>query len=130
MSTALKMPPHMTVAEFIEWEPDDRSGAVWQLRDGEPEMLAPASDPHGSIQSELTFLITAHFSAIGNQCRIVTTLGVVPSRRSEENCLVPDLGVTCAPPTGEHLMREPLVLIEESCSPPTCRRRERMCAIT
>jgi Uma2 family endonuclease len=112
MSTALKMPPHMTVAEFIEWEPDDRSGAVWQLRDGEPEMLAPASDPHGSIQSELAFLITAHFWAIGSQCRIVTTPGVVPSRRSEENCLVPDLGVTCAPPTGEHLMREPLVLIE------------------
>jgi hypothetical protein len=25
---------------------------------------------------------------------------------------VPDLGITCAPPTGEHLMREPLVLIE------------------
>ena len=44
MSTALKMPPHMTVAEFLEWEPDERSGALWQLRDGEPEMMAPASD--------------------------------------------------------------------------------------
>jgi Uma2 family endonuclease len=112
MSTALKMPPHMTVAEFLEWEPDDRSGALWQLRDGEPEMMVPASDPHGSIQSELAFLITAHFRATGSECRVVTAPGVVPSRRSEENCLVPDLGVTCAPPTGEHLMREPLVLIE------------------
>ena len=75
-------------------------------------MMPPASDPHGSIQSALAFLITAHFRAIGSQCRIVTAPGVVPGRRSEENCLVPDLGVTCAPPTGEHLMREPLVLIE------------------
>ena len=45
------MPPHMTVAEFLDWEPDDRSGRLWQLRDGEPEMMAPASDRHGSIQT-------------------------------------------------------------------------------
>ena len=43
---------------------------------------------------------------------MVTASGVVPSERSEDNCLVPDLGITCAPPTGEHLMLEPLVLIE------------------
>jgi Uma2 family endonuclease len=112
MSTALKMPPRMTVDEFLEWEPDDRSGALWQLRDGEPEMMAPASDRHGSIQTELAHLITAHFRAKGSRCRIVAAPGVVPAERSEDNCLVPDLGITCAPPTGEHLMHEPLVLIE------------------
>jgi Uma2 family endonuclease len=112
MSATLTMPPHMTVAEFLKWEPDDRSGALWQLRDGEPEMMAPASDRHGSIQSELTYLVTAHLRAILRPCRIVTAPGVVPSRRSEDNCLVPDLGITCAPPSGEHLMHEPLVLIE------------------
>jgi Uma2 family endonuclease len=74
--------------------------------------MAPASDRHGSIQSELAFLITAHLRATGAPCRIVTAPGVVPSERSEDNCLVPDLGVTRAPPTGEHPMREPLVLIE------------------
>lgn len=112
MSTALKLPPRMTVAEFLEWEPDDRSGALWQLRDGEPEMMAPASDRHGSIQSELAYLITTHLRATGRPCRIVTAPGVVPAERSEDNCLVPDLGITCAPATGEHLLREPLVLIE------------------
>ena len=69
MSSALKMPPRMTVAEFLEWEPDDKSGALWQLRDGEPEMMVPASDPHGSIQSELAYLITAHLRATGRSCR-------------------------------------------------------------
>jgi Uma2 family endonuclease len=102
----------MTVAEFLEWEPDDRSGALWQLRDGEPEMMAPASDRHGSIQSELAFLITAHLRAIARPCRIVTAPGVVPSRQSEDNCLVPDLGITCTPPARQQLMHEPLVLIE------------------
>lgn len=112
MSSALKLPPRMTVAEFLEWEPAERSGALWQLRDGEPEMMAPASDRHGSIQSRVSQLVGVHLDAHGNHCRIVTAPGVVPSERSEENCLVPDLGITCTPPAGEHLMREPLVLIE------------------
>ena len=112
MSTALKLPPRMTVAEFLEWEPDDRSGALWQLRDGEPEMMAPASDRHGSIQGRLAFLIIAHLDAQDSACRVVAAPGVVPAERSEDNCLVSDLGITCAPPTGEHLMQEPLVLIE------------------
>ncbi len=43
---------------------------------------------------------------------VVAAPGVVPSERSEDNCLVPDLGITCARPTGAHLMHEPLVLIE------------------
>lgn len=49
MVAALKMPSHhMTVAEFLDWDSGDRSGALWQLRDGEPEMMAPASDARGS----------------------------------------------------------------------------------
>jgi Uma2 family endonuclease len=112
MSTALKLPPRMTVAEFLEWEPDDRTGARWQLRDGEPELMAPASDRHGSIVAQLSFLLISHLVARGSPCRVVVAPGVVPAERSEDNCLVPDLGITCAPPTGEHLMHEPLVLIE------------------
>lgn len=112
MSSALKLAPRMTVAEFLDWNPPDRSGALWQLRDGDPEMMAPASDRHGSIQSELAYLITSHLRATNRPCRIVTAPGVVPSERSEDNCLVPDLGITCAPPEDDRLMRQPLVLIE------------------
>jgi Uma2 family endonuclease len=113
MSTALKTPWHrMTVAEFLDWDSGDRTGALWQLRDGEPEMMAPASDPHGSIQAFLSHLLIAHLDAHGGTCRVVMTPGVVPSQRAEENCLIPDLGVTCAPPTGARLMHEPVVLIE------------------
>jgi Uma2 family endonuclease len=110
MFAALKMPPHMTLAEFLGWEPPDDSGVLWQLHDGEPELLVLASDRHGSIQTELACLITAHIRATGCPCRVVIAPGVVPSERSEDNCLVPDLGITCTPPT--HLMDQPLVLIE------------------
>jgi Uma2 family endonuclease len=113
MSAALKLPLHrMTVVEFLDWDPGDDGGARWQLRDGEPEMMAPPSDPHGSIQSELAYLVTAHLRNRAGSCRIVVTPGVVPAERSEDNCLVPDLGVTCAHAAGARLMHEPLVLTE------------------
>jgi Uma2 family endonuclease len=113
MIVALKSAPRaMTVTEFLDWEPDDRSGALWQLRDGEPEMMAPASDAHGSIQAQLAFSITGHLRQRPGGCRVVVAPGVVPSVRSAENCLVPDLGVTCAPPANARVMAEPLVLIE------------------
>jgi Uma2 family endonuclease len=113
MSSALQSPFHrMTVAEFLDWDSGDRSGARWQLRDGEPEMMAPASDPHGSIQAFLAHLLIAHLIERGSNCRVVSAPGVIPSQRSEENCLVPDIGITCTPPSGARLMHEPVVLIE------------------
>src|SRR5690348_5111692 len=124
VSTALKIPPRMTVAEFLTWEPPDHWQGLWQLRVAEPEMMAPASDAHGSIQSRLSQLIGMHLDTCGGHCRIVTAPGVVPAERSEDNCLVPDLGITCSPPTGEHLMHQPLVLIEILSPTNVSRTRE------
>jgi len=113
MSSAVKAPyRRMTVEEFLDWDSGDRSGALWQLRDGEPEMMAPASDPHGSIQARLVHLLIGHLDARAGGCRVVIAPGVIPAHRSEDNCLVPDIGVTCVPPTGARLMHDPLVLIE------------------
>jgi Uma2 family endonuclease len=92
--------PGMTVAEFLDWDSGDRTGALWQLRDGEPEMMAPASDAHGTIQSELARLIGNHLADRNSPCRVSVTPGVVPRVRSTRNLLVPDLGATCAPPVG------------------------------
>jgi Uma2 family endonuclease len=113
MSTALKMPSHhMKVAEFLDWDSGDRSGARWQLRDGEPEMMAPASDAHGSILIEFGHLLTAHFQAQGSTCRAVAEPGVIPRVRSAENWLIPDIGITCTPPSGAKMLMDPIVLIE------------------
>jgi Uma2 family endonuclease len=114
-SSALRLPPRrMTVPEFLDWaaSPAGGAGASWQLRDGEPEMMAPASDAHGSLQGELAFRIIEHLARTGRRCRAVVTPGVVPRLRSERNMLVPDIGVTCAPPSGGASLPEPLVLVE------------------
>jgi len=102
----------MTVAEFLDWTPEDGTGAIWQLRDGEPEMMTPASESHGSIQNELAFLITRHLIAQGSRCRSVITPGVIPRQRSDHNMLAPDIGITCSPPAGGRSLPNPVVLIE------------------
>ena len=111
---ALRKPPprRMTVAEFLDWDPEDGTGALWQLRDGEPELMAPTSDAHGSVQNELAHLLTAHLRRQGDRCRVVTNPGVVPRVRSDRNALIPDIGVTCTPPSGARMMPEPVVLVE------------------
>jgi len=102
----------MTVAEFLVWDSGDRSGALWQLRDGEPGKIAPASERHGVIQARLAYLLTAHLDARGGPCRVVIAPGVIPRVRSKENCLVPDIGVTCEAPANASTLAEPVVLIE------------------
>ena len=109
-----KLPPPapMTVAAFLAWDPGDRSGRLWQLRDGVPEAMAPATEAHGAIQAELARIIGNHLLAAGRPCRVVTDPGIVPRVRRAENVRIPDLAVSCAPPGTERLMTEPVLVIE------------------
>jgi len=45
-------------------------------------------------------------------CRVVTEPGIVPRVHANWNYRVPDLGVTCVPPSRELMMPEPVLLIE------------------
>ena len=113
MSVALNHPPaRMTVAEFLDWDFGDRSGRLWQLVDGEPVAMAPASENHGAIQSELSGLIGSHLIERRSPCRIVNAPGIIPRLRASENWRIPDLGVTCAPARGAHEMIDPVLLAE------------------
>lgn len=113
MSTAPRAPRRMTVAEFQDWQPpaglEDRR---WSLMDGEPECMAPASENHGAIQSQACILIGSHLRAARSRCRIIVTPGVIPRTRSNYNERIPDLGVTCSPPSGGRAIADPVVLIE------------------
>jgi Uma2 family endonuclease len=103
-------PPPMTVAEFLAWA--DVQPGRWQLRDGAPEMMAPPAERHSHIQNELARLIVNHLFAIDSPCRCASFPGVIPDARSARTMLVPDIGVTCAPPASGHAMRDPVLLIE------------------
>jgi Uma2 family endonuclease len=107
-----RLPTRMTVDEFLVWDSEDTTGRRWQLIDGEPVLMAPAADIHARIQAELIRLLGNHLLAAGSPCSVVGAPGIVPRVRANENFRVPDLGVTCAPPSGEVMVPEPILLVE------------------
>ncbi len=107
-----RLPTRMTVDEFLVWDTDDVTGRRWQLIDGEPVLMAPAAEVHGAIQNELGRLLSNHLLATERPCRVITAPGIVPRVRASDNFRVPDLGVTCAPPSGGVMVPEPVLLIE------------------
>ena len=111
---ALRKPvfTRMTAPEFIAWRPEERADHRWQLIDGEPVCMAPASENHGRIQAEASFLLTQHLRATRPGCSVVITPGVNPRVRSDSNFRIPDLGVTCGPPTTGHFVTDPVLLLE------------------
>src|SRR5208283_394790 len=81
MSALPKIPVRMTVAEFFAWNPP--SPQLWQLVDGEPQAMAPASITHGAIQAELSHLVAGHLAERDSPCRVIITPGVIPRVQSE-----------------------------------------------
>ena len=113
--SAFAKPPtvsRMTTMEFLVW-PDDPTGRRWQLVDGEPMAMAPASDAHGSIQAAVGALIFVHLRDRRSACRVVSAPGIVPHVRADSNVRIPDLAVTCAPADpNERLLRDPVLIVE------------------
>jgi Uma2 family endonuclease len=106
------LPTRMTRDEFLEWDPRDPSGRTWQLIDGEPVAMAPGNDTHASLQAEIARSLGNHLLEHRSVCRTVSEPGIVPRVRANRNYRVPDLGVTCAPPSRDPMVPEPVLLIE------------------
>jgi Uma2 family endonuclease len=102
----------MTLPEFLSWDASDPSGVPWQLVDGEPVAMAPGSETHAALQGEIGRRIANHLIEQGGPCRLLSQPGIVPRIRSDRNFRIPDLGVTCAPPSQGLMVRDPILLIE------------------
>jgi len=111
MAVLAKIPVRMTVDEFLVWDSGDEYR--YELVDGEPRAMAPASTVHGFLQSELARLIGNHLREASPKCEVVTNPGVVPRLLSEYNVRIPDLAVTCSPLAGgQATLADPVLLIE------------------
>jgi Uma2 family endonuclease len=103
-------PSRMTVDEFLDW-PGDGSGQKFELVDGEPRAMAPASVPHGIIQANIAGILRTHL--IGSRCYVVVEPGIIPQVRSDANMRVPDLAVSCeVSHVGQRALTEPTLVIE------------------
>ena len=115
MVALAKIPVRLTVEEFLNWD----SGDVlrYELVDGEPRAMAPASRTHGILQAELGRLLGNHLRARGSSCDVVANPGVIPHLLPDHNMRVPDLGVTCSPYQTEQAALPDAVLLVEILSP-------------
>ena len=103
-------PSRMTIEEFLDW-PGDGRGQKFELIDGEPRAMAPASVAHGIIQATLARLLGTHLS--GTHCYVVVEPGVIPRVRSDANMRVPDLAVSCeVPDGGQRALTDPTLVVE------------------
>jgi Uma2 family endonuclease len=111
MPVVAKIPIRMTVDEFLKWDSGD--ALRYELVDGEPRAMAPASTIHGFLQNELGSLIRNHLRDKASGCEVVANPGVVPRLLSEHNVRIPDLAVTCSPlAAGQATLPDPVLLIE------------------
>src|SRR5207253_6202794 len=111
MVVLAKIPVRMSVGEFLKWDSDD--GRRYELVDGEPRAMAPASTIHGFLQNELGRLIGNHLRDKATGCDVVGNPGVIPRLLSEHNVRIPDRGMTCSPlAVGQSTLPNPILLIE------------------
>lgn len=111
MSASVRLPTHMSTTEFLAWS--GPPGQKFQLVDGEPHAMSPANRTHGSLQSELAWVLTSHFRATGRPCVAVTEPGIVPRALAANNVRIPDLAVTCsAYETEEATLSDPVLIVE------------------
>ena len=112
MSAATKLPDLMTVDEFFDWTPPDGSDR-WELADGIPRAMAPASPRHGAIRAQTAALLSNDLAEARLECRVMIEAGLRPAFHASHNIRIPDLGVTCGPWAGdERILSAPLVLVE------------------
>src|SRR6516225_3611330 len=111
MAVLDKIPVRMTVDEFLRWDSGDE--CTYELVDGEPRAMAPASTIHGFLQNELGRLIGNHLREKTSGCEVVANPGIVPRLLSEHNVRIPDLAVTCSPlAPGQATLSDPELVIE------------------
>jgi Uma2 family endonuclease len=106
----------MTVEEFFDWCPNDDSR--WELIDGRPVAMAPASGAHQILWGNLAYRFAEALDPLRN-CTVRINGGVLSPERAD-TYYEADLAVSCTPPErgdrGD--VREP-VLIAEILSPST-----------
>lgn len=106
----------MTVEEFFAW-PGDGTSTKYQLINGEPVAMAPASTSHSMIQGNTIGLLRDHFRRGGVRCAAMPEGAVSPRLDSKHNVRVPDVTVVCRPTTRKELVAPEPVLVVEVLSP-------------
>jgi len=99
--------PRMTVAEFLAW--DDGTDTRYELIDGVPVAMAPASEQHATIAGNVIGRLAA---GIPSACRVLPEVGVGRDD-APDVVYIPNIAVSCAEARpGSRRATEPVMLVE------------------
>ncbi len=115
MALAARRDARMGVAEYRVWVEARPDAERWELLDGQPVLMAPASERHQTIVYNLLRRIGDLADARG--CRALPGLAIL-STAMDDFAPIPDLVVRCGPPLADGYASDPL-LIAEVLSPAT-----------
>lgn len=104
--------PRMTVDEFLAWAEAQPGDTRYELVDGCPVAMSPASNRHSRVKQRAFMALQAGIDANGRPCEAwVDGPGV---KVANEDMFVPDVVVTCGDKVDldEHVVPNPVIVIE------------------
>lgn len=105
-------PPLMTVEEFLAWR-GGVPGIIYELVDGVARAQDAPSATHGSVHSNLIYMIMHHLKTFHPRCRLVTTPGIRPHLAATWNHRIPEMAITCTPSKASvRDIEHPIVIVE------------------
>jgi len=103
MSGAIKILPHYTYADYLQWE------GRWELIDGIPFAMSPAPTPrHQMIANTLGALF---YLALKN-CTHCKASQAIDFKISEDTIIQPDISVLCKPANKKYIDFPPALVVE------------------
>jgi Uma2 family endonuclease len=112
MTAARKLPPMMTVDDFLSWE-GDGTDTRYELVDGVLRAMSPTTNAHGEIVINVAIAIGVPLRSRPEKFRVLAAPGIRPLMRADWNYRIPDIGITCEIDSkGDRYLSDPLVLIE------------------
>lgn len=109
MSLALRRAPRMRVAEFLEMIRDRPDEERWELLDGEAVLMAPPTERHQEIVSNLVGVLRPLAAKFG--CRVLPGLGL-RNDFVDDYAPIPDIVVRCGPRIPDGYARDPVIIVE------------------
>jgi Uma2 family endonuclease len=103
MASAIKILPHYTYEDYIQWE------GKWELIDGIPYAMSPSPTPkHQYIANSLGALFYIELKKC-NSCKV---LQAVDYKIAEDTIVQPDLSILCKEATKKYIDFPPALVVE------------------
>lgn len=103
MSSAVKILPHYTYSDYLNWE------GQWELIDGIPYAMSPLPVPK---HQKIAMALGSEFTMMLKKCKQCAAYQPIDYRITDDTILQPDMLVVCGEITKKYLDFSPALVVE------------------